>query len=130
MIYSFATVAATLSNFLLANCAIKFMLEKKAEFFRETGSGYNALSYFLAMNIYTSVEQGFQAICASLVSLWLRNSLCKWWMFVINFLILTWGAVSLALLIAIVIPPKHVILRATLMLGGSIVGLNYKGKLG
>ena len=86
------------------------MIEKREEFFRESGSGYNVLSYFLAVNIYTTLEQGFQAIFAALVALWLRNSLCKWWMYVINFLVLTWGAISWALLFAIVVPPKNTVL--------------------
>jgi hypothetical protein len=133
---SFATIVAALGSTLLALGSIKIMTEKRDEFFREAGSGYSVLSYFLAVNIYTSLEQGLQAICASLVALWLRNSLCKWWMFVINFCVLTWGAVSWALLFAIIVPPKNIVLMTSffmvlsaLMLSGALVGVMYKGTL-
>jgi hypothetical protein len=92
------------------------------------------MSYFLAVNIYTLIEQGFQTICAALVALWLRNSLCEWWMFVINFSVLAFGALSWALLFVFVIPPKNVVLMtsffmfiSSLMLSGALIGIKYQG---
>jgi hypothetical protein len=94
------------------------------------------MSYFVAVNIYTFLEQGFQTICASLIALWLRNSLCYWWMFVINFSVLSFGAVSWALLIVFLMPPKNVILMtsffmfiSSLILSGALIGIKYKGML-
>jgi hypothetical protein len=115
--------------------AIKTISEKRQEFFRDAGAGYNVLSYFTAVNIYTFAEQGFQAICASLVALWLRNSLCHWWMFVITFSVLAFGAVSWALLLVFIIPPKNVVLMtsfflfiSSLMLSGALIGVKYEGR--
>jgi len=135
-IHSFAVIVAAIAGILLALCSMKNLTDKREEFFREAGSGYNVLSFFFAVNIYTTLEQGLQAVFASLVALWLRNSVCKWWLYVTNFCVLTWGVVSWALLFAILLPPKNVVLMttffiflSTMMLSGALIGVKYKGTL-
>ena len=75
--FRLGAVVAALASTLLELFSINIITEKRTGFFREAGSGYYVVSYFLVVNANTVLEQGVQAVCASLVALWLRNGLCK-----------------------------------------------------
>jgi hypothetical protein len=95
---------------LVGLTATKILTEKRSEFFREAGSGYNIDAYFVAVNIIASVEHGFQCLLSSMFALWLRNTIATWYQYVISFLMLSWLCVSWALLFPLLVHPKNVVL--------------------
>ena len=84
------------------------MTEKRIEFFREAGSGYDVNAYFLAINVVTTVEHSVQLILVGSAAYWLRVSTSGRGSYYASFLILAWLTVSWALLLAVVIPPKNI----------------------
>jgi hypothetical protein len=95
---------------LVGLTATKILTEKRSEFFREAGSGYNIDAYFVAVNIIATVEHGTQVLLASLFALWLRNTIATWYQYCISFLMLSWLCVSWALFFPLLVPPKNVVL--------------------
>jgi hypothetical protein len=102
-----------ITSVLIALTAVKAITEKRLEFFREAGSGYNINAYFLAVNIFTSVDQGGQVLFAAVIAQWLLDSISSKAVFYVAFLLLGWISVSWALLIPLIAPPKN----TTVMLG-------------
>lgn len=102
-----------ITSVLIALTSVKAITEKRLEFYREAGSGYNINAYFLAVNIYTSVDQGSQVLCAAVIAQWLLDSISSKAVFYAAFLLLGWISVSWALLIPLFAPPKN----TTVMLG-------------
>ncbi|CAB9504093.1 Putative white-brown complex homolog protein 30 [Seminavis robusta] len=88
--------------------ATKPMTEKRVEFFRESGSGYDVNAYFLAMNIVTTVEHSAQLVIVGSAAYWLRDSIVGRGSYYASFLMLAWLTVSWALLLSVVVPPKNI----------------------
>ena len=65
---------------LIGLTATKIITEKRNEFFREAGSGYNINAHFCAINVIATLEHGLQVMLASMFALWLRNSVSSWYM--------------------------------------------------
>lgn len=95
---------------LVGLTATKTLTEKRSEFFREAGSGYNINAYFCAVNIVSTIEHSVQVMFSSMFALWLRNSLAAWYSYYVNFLLLAWLCVSWALLFPLLVPLKNVVL--------------------
>lgn len=134
---TFALSASAIISTLFALTASKAITDKREGFFREVSSGYCINAYFLAVNVSTSIEQGSQALLASILAFWVRKSLCHWLMYALNFLSLGWISVSWGLLFAIIVPPKNVVLVigffmlfGSLMLSGVSPPIQYHGKKG
>jgi len=119
---------------LVGLTATKILTEKRAEFFREAGSGYNIDAYFVAVNIFSTVEHSIEAMIASMFALWLRNSIAAWYSYYIHFLLLAWLCVSWALLFPLLVPPRNVVLVTgfymtflSLLFSGGIAPVTYQG---
>ena len=107
---SYATKLGVIVSVLVGLTATKILTEKRSEFFREAGSGYDINAYFCAINIISSLEHSIQVLIASMFALWLRNSLASWYSYYVNFLLLAWLCVSWALFFPLVVPLKNVVL--------------------
>ena len=92
---------------LLALTSVRAITEKRLEFFREAGSGYDSNAYLLAINLYTFIEQGCQILLAAIIAQWTRSSISSAGAFYLAFLLLSWVSVSWSLLIALITPPKN-----------------------
>lgn len=88
--------------------ATKLMTEKRIEFFREAGSGYDVNAYFLAVNIITTVEHSLQLFLVSLTAYWLRESIVNRASYYVSFLMLAWLTVSWSLLLSVIVPPESI----------------------
>lgn len=108
--FRYASKLGVLVAVLVGLTASKTITEKRNEFFREAGSGYNINAYFCAVNVVSTVEHSLQVIFSSMFALWLRNSLASWYSYYINFLLLAWLCVSWALLFPLLVQPKSVVL--------------------
>lgn len=106
----YATKLGVLIAVLVALTATKTITEKRNEFFREAGSGYDINAYFCAVNVVSTIEHSFQVVFSSMLALWLRNSLASWYSYYTNFLLLAWLCVSWALLFPLIVQPKSVVL--------------------
>ena len=95
------------ASVLLALTSVKTITEKKLEFFREAGSGYNSNAYLLAVNVYTFIEQGCQIMLAAIIAQWTRSTISSAGSFYFAFLLLSWVTVSWSVLIALITPPKN-----------------------
>jgi hypothetical protein len=89
----------------------------------------------LAINIFTSIDQGCQVMLAAVVAEWLRHSIGDSGAFYVSFIILAWVSVSWCLLIPLVVPPKNVVLVVGffmaffgLLFSGSNPPVEYSGK--
>lgn len=115
--------------------ATKIITEKRKEFFREAGSGYNVDAYFCAVNIISTLEHLPQILVSAMFALWLRNSIASWYSFVVNFLLVGWLCMGWGLLIPLLVPEKNVVLITGffmvffgLLMCGGIAPVLYKGK--
>jgi membrane-associated HD superfamily phosphohydrolase len=131
--FRYASKLGVLVAVLVGLTASKTLTEKRNEFFREAGSGYNIDAYYCAVNIVSTVEHSIQVIISSMLALWLRNSLAAWYSYYINFLLLAWLCVSWALFFPLVVQPKSVVLVTgfymvffSLLFSGSIDPIKYK----
>jgi hypothetical protein len=95
---------------LVGLTAAKTITEKRLEFFREAGSGFDINAYFISINITTTLEHSIQIALSACCAFWIRDSLAKWHNYYINFLMLTWVSVSWALLIPLLVPLTNVVL--------------------
>jgi hypothetical protein len=125
---------AVIGSVLIALTAVKSITEKRLEFFREAGSGYNSNAYFLAVNVFTTIDQGSQMLVAAVVAEWLRHSVSTKINFYVAFLLLGWVSVSWSLFIPLVVPPKNALVIITfvmaffgLMFGGTTPPVKYQG---
>ena len=67
-------------------------------------------SYFLALNITSTMEHSLQMVIAAGCAYWLRESLTVWYAYQIQFLMLMWLTVSWSLLIPLVVPANNTVL--------------------
>lgn len=123
------------ASVLIALTSVKAITEKRLEFFREAGSGYDSNAYLLAVNVCTTIEQGSQILFAAIIAQWTRHSISSVVIFYIAFLLLCWISVSWSLLIALLIPPKNTMVILGffmaffgLLFGGALPPGSYEGK--
>jgi hypothetical protein len=95
---------------LLSLTATKIITQKRIEFFREAGSGYNLNAYFVAVNIVASLEHAIQVFIAAIFAVWFRNPAASGVSYFVHFLLLSYICVSWALLVPMVVPPENVVL--------------------
>ena len=88
--------------------ATKPITEKRIEFFREAGSGYDVNAYFLAINIVTTIEHSIQLLLVGATAYWIRDAVSGRASYYVGFLMLAWLTVSWALLLSVVVPPKNI----------------------
>lgn len=97
---------------ILAVCvgliSTRMMTEKRVEFFREAGSGYDINAYFLAVNVMTTVEHSAQLLLVAIAAYWLRDSIAARASYYISFLMLAWLTVGWSLLLSVVVPPQNI----------------------
>mmetsp|Transcript_20466 Transcript_20466/g.33924 ORF Transcript_20466/g.33924 Transcript_20466/m.33924 type:complete len:1212 (+) Transcript_20466:224-3859(+) len=122
-----------IASVLIALTSVKAITEKRLEFYREAGSGYNINSYFLAVNVFTSFDQGGQVLFAAVIAQWLLDSISNKAVFYVAFLLLAWISVSWALLIPLITPPKNTLVMLGffmaffgLLFGGTTPPVEYK----
>ena len=70
--------------------ATQIVTDKRIEFFREAGSGYDINAYYIAINIVASLEHSIQVFIGAYFAFWIRNPIVVWYSFFIHFLLLTW----------------------------------------
>ena len=123
------------ASVLIALTSVKAITEKRLEFFREAGSGYNSNAYLLAINVSTTIEQGCQILLAAIIAQWTRHSISSVTAFYVAFLLLTWISMSWSLLIALLLPPKNTMVMLSffmaffgLLFGGALPPGDYEGK--
>lgn len=100
----------TMVAILVALSATKIVTDKRKEFFREAGSGYNVNAYFCAVNIVATLEHSIQIIICAAFDLWLRSSFAQWYSYITSFLLLGWIAVSWALLFPLLVRRDNMVL--------------------
>ena len=132
---TFGLSVGLIASILVALTSVKAITDKRLEFFREAGSGYDINAFFLAINMSTTVEQGLQMLLAAIIAQWTRSSVASPASFYVAFLLLGWISVSWSLLLALVTPPKNttVILGffmafLGLLFGGTTSPGTYEGK--
>jgi len=101
---------AVIISVLVGLGATKILTEKRQEFFREAGSGFNINSYFLAVNVTLAIENFIQISIAATCALYIRNTLASWFNYYVAFNMLAWLSSSWAVLFPLIIPPKNVVL--------------------
>jgi hypothetical protein len=97
---------------LLGLTAMRIVTDKRLQFFREAGSGYNLNAYFFAVNIMATLEHSVQVLIAAFFAFWIRNPLASAGSFFVHFFLLAWVTVSWALFIPMVVSPDSVVLVA------------------
>jgi hypothetical protein len=114
--------------------ATKILTQKRVEFFREAGSGYNLNAYFVAVNIVASLEHAIQVLIASFFAVWIRHPAASGFSFFVHFLLLSYICVSWALLVPMVVPPENVVVVVGffvaffgLLFSGALPPVEYEG---
>ena len=59
-VVAYAQKISLVLSVLIALSATKALTDKRVEFFREAGSGYDTTAYFLAVNLFTTLEVTFK----------------------------------------------------------------------
>lgn len=108
LVNRFGLKAGVILAVIVGLTATKPITEKRVEFFREAGSGYDVNAYFLAINIVTTVEHSIQLILVGAAAYWLRDAVSGRASYYVSFLMLAWLTVSWALLLSVVVPPKNI----------------------
>ena len=131
---SYSLKVGVLFALLISVVTIKNIERHRSQFFREAASGYNVTAYFWSQNIAATVVHSFQAVAASLFAFCLRNSLASWYAYVINFLMLSWIAVSWGLLFPLLIPEKYVVMATAIfvtffaiLFSGVVTPISFEG---
>jgi len=122
-----------MASVLVGLSSTKVISEKKLEFYRESSSGYNVNAYFAAVNVTSTLEVIFQMVIAGAVSAVINTPISSWAAYILNFVMLGWGAVSWALLLSVVVPVSNLILVTgfvlsffNIFLSGGLVPLDFK----
>jgi len=123
----YALKIGVITSVLLGLSAAKALTNKRLEFFREAGSGYNVNAYFVAINITSLFEHSFQMLIAASCAFWLRDSLTSWLSYFVNFLLLMWMTVSWSLFIPLLVSPANVVLAVGFFM--AFFGLLFSGGL-
>ena len=115
--------------------ATQIVTDKRIEFFREAGSGYDINAYYIAINIVASLEHSIQVFIGAYFAFWIRNPIVVWYSFFIHFLLLTWLCVSWALFLPMIVPQENVTLVVGfffafcgLLFSGALPPVTYQGK--
>lgn len=131
----YALKIGVITSVLLGLSAAKALTNKRLEFFREAGSGYDVNAYFVAINITSLFEHSFQMLIAASCAFWLRDSLTSWLSYFVNFLLLMWMTVSWSLFIPLLVSPANVVLAVGffmaffgLLFSGGLEPVTYKSK--
>lgn len=96
-----------IASVLISLTSVKAITDKRLEFYREAGSCYNINAYFMAVNIFTTFDQGGQVLFASVIAQWLLGTIASKAIFYVAFLLLGWISVSWSLLIPLITPPQN-----------------------
>lgn len=104
-----------IAGVLIALVSSKVLTAKRLEFFRESGSGYSVNAYFLAVNIYTSLDQGLQMLFAAIIAQWMLHTISNMGAFYVAFLLLAWVSMSWALLIPLITTPESTVVVLTFL---------------
>lgn len=108
LVHRYGLKAGVILAVIVGLTATKPMTEKRIEFFREAGSGYDVTAYFLAMNVVTTVEHCAQLLIVGATAKWVRHGNTGEASYLVSFLMLGWLTVSWALLLAVVVPPQNI----------------------
>ena len=134
MYFSYAMKVGVIGSVLLGLSAAKNFNDKRVEFFREAGSGYNVNAFFLSVHLTTLLEQVIMVILTGVVGLWLRNSFNNGFVFILNFIMMDWVVVAWGLLFPLFIPPENVIIvtgcfmaYCGIQFSGQLAPVNFKG---
>lgn len=114
-----------ISGVLLGLSAAKGYTDKRLEFFREAGSGYDVDAYYLALHITTLMEQLVMMFCTSVVVLWSRNTASNGISFILNFFFLDWVVTAWGLFFPIFVQPNSVIVVTGIFL--AFFGMQFSG---
>ena len=124
-LYSFAMKIGVISGVLLGLTAAKGYTDKRLEFFREAGSGYNVDAYYLALHITTLMEQLVTMLCTALAAFWTRNSATNGIAFILNFFFLDWVVVAWGLFFPLFVQPNNVIVVTGIFI--AFFGMQFSG---
>jgi hypothetical protein len=91
----------------------KVLSDKRNEFFREAASGFNINAYFLAVNLFVSLEVTVRMIILAMFAFSLRNTLSHPGAMILQFILFGWISSAWGFLYALIVPPSIVILVAT-----------------
>jgi len=124
---------AVIVSVLVGLSATKAIGDKKMTAIREASSGYNLNSYFIAVNISSTIEHSIQMALAGLVCAFVRGTVSSWFGVMCNFIMLGWISVSWAFLFSVVVPLKNLVVVVGfymaffgLLAGGGIPPIEYK----
>lgn len=81
-------------SIMVAIAAQKPITTKRMEFFREAGSEYNVLAFFLAVTTIFYFDITIKMTFISLVALFFRGTIASSWPFIFNMLTLTWSSAA------------------------------------
>lgn len=134
-ILNFATKISLPLCVLTALSSTKMLTEKRSEFYRETTSGYDMNSYYLAINIFDAFKVSIKMIVTGLFVLFLRNTAVSVFATIIQFVLLGWLASSWGLIFPIFVPAENVILvtgffslfTSLLLAGAPSTPIEYEG---
>jgi len=120
---------------MISVIATRSITKTRSQFYRESASGYNVAAFFWSQNIAATAVHSFQALLASLFAFCLRNTLSSWFSYVINFVMLSWLAVSWGLLFPLFVPIKYAdkvtaifVVFFALFFAGVISPITYEGE--
>lgn len=126
-LYRFALKIGVITGVLVGLTAAKAVTEKRLNFFREAGSGYDINAYFLALNVTGTLVHSLQMVLCSLFAFWLRDSIARWHSYYINFIMLAWLCVGWAMLIPLLVPLNNVVMATGFFM--AFFGLLFSGGL-
>jgi len=97
-------------SLLLAISASKILLGKRLEFFREAGSGYNLTAYYLAANLWSTLEVTIQIILVATPAIWLRQNVGSYFCLLLSFIMMAWVSTSWSFVFPLFVPRQNVAL--------------------
>jgi len=134
MLCRFGLKIGVITSILVGLSAAKSITNKRLEFFREAGSGYDVNAYYLSVNIISTIEHSTQMFIAGVCTAWIRASASAWYLYCVQFIMLGWLSVSWALFLPLLVSPANVVLVVGffmaffgLLLGGTESPVLYSG---
>jgi len=97
-------------SIMVAIAAQKPITTKKLEFFREAGSDYNVLAFFLAVTIIFYFDITIKMTFISLVALFFRGTITSSWPFIFNMLTITWSSAAWGIFYSTWASPENVVM--------------------
>lgn len=124
---NFTTKTSIVICVLTALSSVKALTQKRIEFFREAGSGYDINAYYLAVNIFDTIRVSIKMVMLGLINLTFRNTAATPAAMLLQFILLGWIAASWGLLFPLCVAPTNVFMVAgffsvftSLLLSGAI----------